>query len=351
MSTQLRVGIVGCGRIASLYEEDPRLSQHFAFATHAKAYAHHPETAIVAAADPDPDRRQRFAATWDVGPVYESAEAMLDAQRLDVVSVCAATPAHDAVCLAAIERRVPAILCEKPLASDLPRAAHVVEAAAQAGVTLVVNYSRRFSRSYRELAQVIAGGSIGTLQAAQGLYSKGLRNHGSHLVNLLLWLAGPIVAIRAEPLKFPDTAAPDPTLNLWIEFERGFHGALLGTAYSQYKVFELDLVGTEGRLKIEDDRLSAFKPVEYEALEGVRALAPAPAPVQLEMGHAMYDAIDNVVRSLRHGEAPVMTGREALETELVLEAAVWSARDRRRVAIDEVRSSIAAAASGLEVTQ
>ena len=53
---------------------------------------------------------------------YQDARVMLDAEKLDVVSVCVWHTGHSPWTVAAAARRPKAILCEKPMADTLGRA-------------------------------------------------------------------------------------------------------------------------------------------------------------------------------------------------------------------------------------
>ena len=59
-----KVGIIGCGRIGSLFEEDPKIKKKPC--THAGAYSKFENIKITSACDIKQDRLEKFSKTWDV---------------------------------------------------------------------------------------------------------------------------------------------------------------------------------------------------------------------------------------------------------------------------------------------
>ena len=140
MPTVLKGGIAGCGFFAQ---------------RHIEAWRRMPEVEIVAAADPQLERAQKFA-----GRAYRSAEEMLDHERLDFVDIVTRPETHLPLVRLAAGRRVP-IICQKPIAPDWLTALEIVRTAESAGVRLMVHENWRWQRWYRVTHEIIARGDIG----------------------------------------------------------------------------------------------------------------------------------------------------------------------------------------------
>src|SRR5688572_7287822 len=99
-----RAGIIGCGSIA---------------AAHARGYQGAAGVELVAAADPVERARNDLQARFGIPRAYTGAAEMLEAERLDLVSICLWHPLHAEVTRLAARCRPRAILCEKPMATCL----------------------------------------------------------------------------------------------------------------------------------------------------------------------------------------------------------------------------------------
>jgi predicted dehydrogenase len=142
-----RCGIIGCGGIARC---------------HAQAYRNDARMELVAGAERDPERAQKFGTAWEI-PVYPSLEEMLGRERLDVVSICTPHPAHYQPVLQAARSGARAIVCEKPLGLNLAEADEMVRVAREHGVLLIVDHQRRFQPVHLATAGPARRGELGKL--------------------------------------------------------------------------------------------------------------------------------------------------------------------------------------------
>lgn len=142
----LRVGVLGCGYWGS---------------KHVRVLGGIPEVAEVVAIDSDPARAAAIARTFRGVPVLPTLEAALPG--LDAVVIATPPSAHLAPALAAIAAGKP-VLIEKPLATSVADARLVVDAAARAGVTLMVGHTFEFNPAVRELKSRLDRGELGTIR-------------------------------------------------------------------------------------------------------------------------------------------------------------------------------------------
>lgn len=148
----VRVGLAGLG---------------FMGGTHAQCYAALPNVELVAVADPEPDRRGKFAQLYGARP-FASLEAMLIAVRagsleLDMVDICMPTYLHRrAVEMAAEERKH--VLCEKPMALTLADCDAMIAAVQRAEVQMMIGHCLRFWPEYVVIKQILDSGRLGPVQ-------------------------------------------------------------------------------------------------------------------------------------------------------------------------------------------
>ena len=124
MSTmELCVGIVGAGSVGGLGGRDN---------SHAGGYRRCPEADLVAVADINPQRLQQFGDEWEIPSQhrYETAQAMYENSKLDIVSVTTHNFHHHQPVIEAAEAGVKVILVEKPLAISVELGRKMVAACA-----------------------------------------------------------------------------------------------------------------------------------------------------------------------------------------------------------------------------
>lgn len=321
-----RAALIGCGKIGSEFDDHPRVEGIY---SHAGAYAACAQTELIAVCDVDQDKLHRCAARANVKTCFDDYQKMLRETQPDIVSVCTPDSTHyDLLLEVTMTPGVKAILAEKPLALSTDQAREIVDAAERQGVLLAVNYTRRYSQAYSELRDYLAQGGIGRVQAVSGFYTKGIIHNGTHWFDLARFLLGEIQGVmRTGPTVEED---PDPTLSGEIEFASGARGYLHGCTFDQnVSLFEMDIVGTGGRVSIEDSgqRIRFHDLTENPQHAGFRKFVQT-REVDGELGFAMLNAVEDLVSALTTGTQPLCTGHDAL-------AALQTAIDMR----DSVRTA------------
>ena len=147
MAKTIRVGVVGCGKIAQV--------------SHARRYAQLKGVQIASLFDVDPTKVEalRRLCAPDA-QAFDDFDAFL-ASGLDAVSICSPNHLHFAQAMAAFKAGLH-VLCEKPMAASLADATRMINAARSAGKVLQINQSLRYSPLYVTLADLVAKRRIGT---------------------------------------------------------------------------------------------------------------------------------------------------------------------------------------------
>lgn len=153
---KLRIGLIGCGAIASY--------------AHLRLLRRLRGTELVGVADPAPEARER-AQRLAGAPVHEHAGELLSRGDVDAVVICAPTPTHAELALAAAAAGKHFYL-EKPIATDAEEARRVVEAAREAGVVTAIGFNRRCHPLYQRARELLRAGRIGQVRAVTMVFSE-----------------------------------------------------------------------------------------------------------------------------------------------------------------------------------
>ena len=139
---------------------------------YSKFAAHFPDRLkIVAVADPDDYRRNRFAKEYHIPPkkCFRSWEEFCAKPRMcDAVAICTQDSMHEAPAIACAGLKYH-ILLEKPMAPTPEACRNIVAAVKKAGVIFAVCHVLRYTSYTRMLQKIIKSGEIGEIISIQHL--------------------------------------------------------------------------------------------------------------------------------------------------------------------------------------
>ncbi len=332
---RLRAGIIGCGWSGSRFNEGRRRAASI-FA-HAAAYSRLRGVGLASVADCDPARLLRCRAAWGVSSAYPDYREMLRTEPLDIVSICTPDDLHHEVALQVLAiSHVRGILCEKPLAATLAQAREIFCLAERRGVKLGVNYTRRYAQGYQKVARLLRAGRLGRLQGVHGYYSGGLVHNGTHLLDVLTWFFGRPIEVRA--LNGPRGKLADEGIGAVLHFPDGGLAVVQGVAAERFPLFEIDILGAEGRITISRDGELIRHYAVRQSRHGFdrRALAQRPEVIARRLQDPTLCAIRDLVDSLGSARQPKCSPRDGVSALAVAEAIVRSVHTGGSVKVEDV---------------
>lgn len=145
MSAKLKAGIIGAGLLGFHHAESLKTID---------------EIELVAVMDTVPEKAASLASQFDIRH-YSDLRKMLKSESLDVAIIATPDPFHKEPFIASAKSGVRAIICEKPLATNLKDARSMVDAAEKNGVQVFVNFANRFVHADMATRYVIGNNLIG----------------------------------------------------------------------------------------------------------------------------------------------------------------------------------------------
>jgi predicted dehydrogenase len=182
MKQRYTAALVGLGRIAWRFDagrvNGPAL-------THFGIFQRSSSVTTVCGFSPGAQERLDFEQACHV-ETCELLEQLLK-KRPDIISICSPLEFHYEQTLACLEHEVPMIWLEKPPTSTLAELDTLLNhPATRTGKTRVlVNYMRRYAKTYDRLRTIWGKQTLGRPLAIQVLYSRGLELNGSHFLDLV----------------------------------------------------------------------------------------------------------------------------------------------------------------------
>ena len=339
MSNPVRFGLIGTGNIAGF---------------HAEAIKQVPEAQLVAAfsrGNPGPFAEKHGCAA------VTSLEELL--KRPDIDAVCITTPsgAHADPAIAAMKAGKH-VLCEKPLEISPERVDSILACAKETGRILAAVFQSRFGQGAQTVKRAVEAGRFGRITLAsayikwwrtQEYYDSGawrgtweldgggaLMNQGIHAIDLLQWLVGMPVEVKATTaLLAHERIAVEDTAVAALRYASGALGVIEG-ATSVFPGWNkrVEISGDKGSVILEDDTIKFWQfaeetPEDDKIRSGSSGGANIGGGVANPMaisteGHRRQ--IEDLCHAIREGRQPAIAGSDARKAVSLIHAIYESAK-------------------------
>ncbi|PIE32944.1 inositol 2-dehydrogenase [candidate division KSB3 bacterium] len=147
MAKQVRIGLIGAGRIGKLHARN--ISFNIADAT------------IAAVSDVYLDSARACAAECGIPKAVGDHQEIMSDPDIDAIFICSSTDTHSQMIIEGAESGKH-IFCEKPIDHDLSRIDQALDAVEKAGVKLQIGFNRRFDPNFKRAQESVAAGDLGT---------------------------------------------------------------------------------------------------------------------------------------------------------------------------------------------
>jgi 1,5-anhydro-D-fructose reductase (1,5-anhydro-D-mannitol-forming) len=310
----VRWGIIGCGDVTEV-----KSGPGFQKAANSQLVAVMRRTRTLAA----DYARRHGVARW-----YHDAEALMADPGVDAVYIATPPDTHAAYALAAAAARKPAYV-EKPMARHAAECDVMVDAFGRAKLPLFVAYYRRRLPCFVKVEELLKSGALGRVTAvsyrlAEPHHRKGdqwrtdasvagaghFLDVGSHALDLLDYLLGPLTDISGTAANVASAYAPEDTVALSFRTAGGAPGSMACNFASAVRDDTMRITGTDGELTFPVYRSEPFRMIRASG-EQVFDL-PYPA-------HVAQPLIQSVVDDLLGRGACPSTGESARRTSRVMD--------------------------------
>lgn len=273
MSSKIKFGLIGCGRIAQ------RHAEHI-----------YNKGELVAICDAVKEKADDLGSKYQAKAYYNIDELLQQEQGIDVIAVCSPNGLHAEHAIKALNAGVH-VLCEKPMAISAYQCGEMIKAAERTNKRLFAIKQNRFNPPVEAVKKVIDEGRLGKIYSVQlncfwnrnpdyyhnswkgtlKLDGGTLYTQFSHFIDLLYWLVGDVKTVQAMManyahqgiIEFEDTGVVN------LEFYHGTIGSIHYTVNSYGKNMEgsLTIFAEKGTVKIGGQYLNEL---EYQNIEGYK---------------------------------------------------------------------------------
>lgn len=267
---KIKFALIGCGRIAQRHAE------------HINNFG-----TLVAVCDIVKTKADEMAKKYGATPYYNIDELLACEKEVQVVSICSPNGLHASHTISSLNAGFH-VLCEKPLAINVYDCGEMIKAAERANRRIFAIKQNRFNPPVEAVKNAIDDGKLGKIFSIQlscfwnrnndyyenswkgtkELDGGTLYTQFSHFIDLLYWMFGDIVNVKAYMnnfahkgiIEFEDTGV------VIVEFYNGAIGTINYTVNSFEKNMEgsLTIFGEKGTVKIGGQYLNEL---EYQNIK------------------------------------------------------------------------------------
>lgn len=270
-SKKYKAAIIGVGRIGFTLGFDKKREQP---ASHTFALKNNSKIQLSWACDTNKENLSLWKKNNPKAKIFSNVDEMFAdvSVKPDIIVVAVNEDSHHACAISAIKARPRLVILEKPVALNSVQAKEIKKIAKEYNVPVMINHERRFSLDYKIAKNWIK--KIGNLQFIDARLFSGLRvyrkedeetgfysllHDGTHLVDIVLFL------LSMNDEKFQDDKIllnpslvslfkddKDVVRNLRVNFQNKIcpDVSFNFSGRSKFFGFEIDIVGTEGRIYI-----------------------------------------------------------------------------------------------------
>ncbi|WP_421763007.1 Gfo/Idh/MocA family protein [Ekhidna sp.] len=332
--SKIRIGIIGCGRIAQ---------------RHAK---HINKLGVLAAVcDARKERADNLGKEYGV-PSFDSIDDFLQTKEMDVVAICSPNGLHAEHTIASFNAGFH-VLCEKPMALTSSDCEEMIKTAERCNRRLFIVKQNRFNPAIEAVKEKIDRGDFGKIYSIQlncfwnrnfDYYEKSewkgtkkldggtLFTQFSHFIDLLYWMIGDVEEAYAMienyahqgVIEFEDSGA------VALKFKNGVLGTVNYTVNSFAKNMEgsITIFGEKGTVKVGGQYLNKL---EYQSFEGeeigeLKEGNPANEYGEYQGSMSNHDRVyENLIDVLLNEGSISTNGLEGLKTVEIIERIYKSA--------------------------
>lgn len=196
---------------------------------------------------------------WPDMPVFASLTDMISAGVCDSITITTPPQTRRALVLEAIDAGLH-VIADKPFAPSAEDAVEMDRAAREKGVVLGVYHNRRFDADMQTLYQLAKSGRLGKLWRVHSRMDQNspqtveagpdgglLRDLGSHVVDQMIYLLGPVAAVDAQldNALLPE-GETDVSFTLTLRHENGSHSHVSASKLNYMDVRDFRAYGDKG---------------------------------------------------------------------------------------------------------
>lgn len=338
MAEQIKIGLIGMGRIGKLH------GNNLSYAV--------PGAVIEAAADTMLNNDMKsWAQNLGIQKIYDDPAKIFSDPAIDAVFICSSSKSHADLIVQAAQAKKH-IFCEKPIHTDPADIRRALAAVEKYGVKLQVGFVRRFDHNHKKVRDIVASGRMGqphivkvTSRDPEQQSMDYIKTSGGifldmtiHDFDMVRYLSGSEVTevTAVGTIKIDDRIKDFPDVDtalVLLKFENGAIGVIENSRAARY--------GYDQRVEVHCDKgcVQDYNDLIDTAVISTKEAVYSERPKWFFLeryNDAFIAEAQAFTEAVQQDTEPVVTGKDGLMPVLIAKAAQKSLDEGRTVKLSEI---------------
>lgn len=327
---KLKAVVIGCGKIGA---KDELFEKMLRPATHAFAFDNYPGTELVGLADIDEKKLAAVGRNFPSVAKYHDYTEMLRVSRPDIVSIATPTNTHAEILESIVKFGPKAIICEKPIADNIVDAKKMVRLCQKKELLFFVNHSRSFDPTLASVKKIIT--DLGGAVQVNALYTRGIKNNGSHLMDLLRNYFGEVEEVSGFRNRLTEDwndLLDDYNIDGILFFKSGSRAVIQSLNAKDYFVLDIQIYCRKGSIALTNSgfNIELRRAVQGHNAYGFKNLDCKPKNFGAKRSF-MLPMVKHVAKCIKKNLKPLSTGADATLGMNVIESLIESANENGKI--------------------
>lgn len=293
----LNVAVIGIGNIGLLYDQD--FDDKSKVLSHIKAINLHQHFTLKYIVDIDITHLKTVKSIFPKVVFYNNYKKLLDKEDIDILVIATPTHTHFTILNAfQLNKRIKLFFIEKPLFNKKVEYQRIHDSVKS---KLVINYLRRYDYNIQKLRLDIKNCKYGDLQKIVINYCKGLKNNGSHMIDMINFLFDNPTIISTKILSHTEGFdESDLTYDIFIEIKNRNNIIpvyFIGLNHTLYNIIEQNLFFENKIIKYINSKstIEYYDIVSDKNFSEYKVSSDIPKVKEVQTTTLMLNAYDNLV--------------------------------------------------------
>ena len=319
--------LIGFGNIAYKYALDPKFKKEHEFSTHAQVLSSYERVDWVGVIDPKIDAND-IQKEFSLVQACNHLDDFLNKESVDLL-VLACPSNVDRLGIIKAFRNLKGIILEKPIHNDFKESIALHDYLNQQNIKTNVSYLRRGDSFLKNFIENKSEDIVGEIINAQIIYGNGIKNNGSHLIDLSRMMIADFkkLLFKQEVNFMNNNLDLDKNYNFAMEMTNGSVVHASAINFNSYRENSFDLWGTKGRFVLTQEgsyyQFWKKKPSRF-GHDFFEIDWSSPDFGKTDLGKALFNLYANLVDSIESDCKLLSPTESAIKTESIVDLIMTS---------------------------